>query len=144
MIKIIKTQKELKIVLTNKQEFIDEFGFDNPNPSIGDLLEASKYLGNGYFDCTDLIGLTSSPIIGYDVSFNDDNIINGDFYYFPNYMLENPFETLLEKGNVIFIHEQLFFKQICLKIFYSKLKYLHLYQIKKRYGTRRNIKSIRW
>jgi hypothetical protein len=53
-----------------------------------------------------MLGLTNSPIIGYNCSFDFDdgnNLLEGDCYWFPNYQIENPFETLLNKGSVIFL-----------------------------------------
>jgi hypothetical protein len=102
-IEISENKKELKIVLTDRAEFIEKFGEENPNPDISTLLDDSRYLGNGYWDLTDRIGLTSSPIIGYDIETDEDlNYVSGDVYWFPNYQVENPFETLLKEGFVIF------------------------------------------
>lgn len=103
-IEISKDRKELKIVLTDKADFIERYGEENPYPNISTLLDDSRYLGNGYCDLTDMIGLTSSPIIGYDIEIDDNiNYVSGDVYWFPNYQIENPFETLLKEGSVIFI-----------------------------------------
>jgi hypothetical protein len=105
-IEISNNKKELKIVLTDKEAFIESYGEENPYPEICDLLEDSHYLGNNYFDLTDMLGLTNSPIIGYNCSFDFDdgnNLLEGDCYWFPNYQIENPFETLLNKGSVIFL-----------------------------------------
>jgi len=94
----------LKITLIEKDAFLEEF--PSLYPSVGDLLEAARYLGNNWFDLTDLVGLTGSPIIGFDVSFeeNTDKLLldNAKVWWFPNYQVENPFETLVNEGEVIF------------------------------------------
>lgn len=108
----------LKITLLDKAEFLDYFDisineetkeiqFNNGYPSVRDVLEASGYIGNNWYDCTDLIGLTSSPIIGYDVEIDDNGkyiFTNEDtkLWWFPNYQIENEWKTLLNNGSVIF------------------------------------------
>jgi len=106
-LEISKDKKELKIVLLNKEEFIEKYGNDNPYPEIWDLLEDSGYLGNGYFDLTDQVGLTSSPIIGYDIDIDDKgNFVEGDVYWYPDYQVINPFRILLEQGKVVFVNSE--------------------------------------
>lgn len=105
MIKLEELENgDLKIILINKEDFIEEF--PNLYPEIFDLLDRSGYLGNNWWNLTDLVGLTSSPLIGYDISIDDKG--NLEFpkgckiWWFPNYMIENPFERLYNKGEVIF------------------------------------------
>lgn len=120
MIKLdILPDGNLEIKLIDKQEFLDYFDisineetkeieFNNGYPSVADVLEASQYLGNNWFDCTGLIGLTCSPIIGYDVEIDDNGkyIFTSEgtkLWWFPNYMIESEWETLLNNGSVLFI-----------------------------------------
>lgn len=94
----------LEITLTEKDAFLEEF--PDMLPSVGDLLEASRYLGNNWFDLTGLVGLTESPIIGFDVSFEEDTdkilLDNAKVWWFPNYQIVNPFEILVDEGSIIF------------------------------------------
>lgn len=109
----------LKITLLDKAEFLDYFDisineetkeirFNNGYPSVGDVLEASRYLGNNWYDCTDLVGLTDSPIIGYDVEIADNGkyIITNEgtkLWWFPDYTIKYEWEVLLNEGSIIFI-----------------------------------------
>lgn len=48
--------------------------------------------------------LTSAPMISDDVSVEDDGtkVIYGTVWWFPRYALEDPVETLRDKGSVVF------------------------------------------
>lgn len=51
------------------------------------------------------IGLTSAPIIvsGPEYTEDDTELVGADrIWWFPNYMVEDPLETLLQTGTVIF------------------------------------------
>ena len=69
-----------------------------------------QYSTNGsftYFDADDgnpFVGLTSAPCITecLDVDDDGDYSIIGRYWYFENYMIETPIETLCETGRVIF------------------------------------------
>lgn len=75
---------------------------------MADLFE--PYFTNGEYDPFDagdanpFVGLTSAPCIAESLDYHDDGEkeIVGRFWYFPNYMLENPLETLKNTGRVIF------------------------------------------
>jgi hypothetical protein len=71
-----------------------------------ELIES--YFGNGYHNLTGQVGLTDSPIIGYDWDLQDDGSYKeypsgSKTWWFPNYMVESPLETLLKEGKVIFL-----------------------------------------
>ena len=102
MISLTEFPDRLEITLLDKTEFLSEF--PDLNPSVGDVLEISKYLGNNWFDLTGLIGLTDSPIIGYDIQINDNGEImeDGNIYWFPDYMVINPWEQLINNGVIYF------------------------------------------
>jgi hypothetical protein len=104
MIHLEQKERGLLITLTNKEDYQELFDKHNGYIPIGELLDDSRYLGNNWFDCTGLVGLTDSPIIGYDCAFDDEgNLTNGgNFYWFPNYQIINPLETLLNEGEVFF------------------------------------------
>jgi hypothetical protein len=65
-----------------------------------------NYFGNGYNNLTGMVGLTDSLIIGYGWDLTDEGnweLIEGSqTWWFPNYMVENPLETLINEGKVIF------------------------------------------
>ena len=108
----------LKITLLDKAEFLDYFDITinettkeiefKKYPSVGDVLEASGYIGNNWFDCTDLVGLTDSPIIGYDVEIDNNGkyIFTSEgtkLWWYPDYMIKSEWEVLLNEGSIIFI-----------------------------------------
>lgn len=72
--------------------------------ALADLLEYE--IGNGWdiIDPSDTGDLTSSPMICDDVTVKDDGtrVIYGNVWWFPNYQIESPIETLRNKGRVIF------------------------------------------
>lgn len=48
--------------------------------------------------------LTDAPIVTDEYTFTDDekHEVTGRVWWFPNYMVEDPVETLLERGRVVF------------------------------------------
>lgn len=62
--------------------------------------------GNGWTSVEpEWIGaLTDAPIVTDDFTLDDAGKyeVNGRVWWFPNYMMEDPVETLLEKGAVVF------------------------------------------
>jgi hypothetical protein len=52
--------------------------------------------------------LTSSPIITNDLCFNNNGVPDyvGDTWWFPNYMITDPWEELKNKGRVVFTPEE--------------------------------------
>ena len=75
---------------------------------LADLFEG--YFTNGSYEPFDagdgnpFVGLTSVPCIAESMSYldNGDKRIDGDFWYFDNYMLVDPLDELKRKGRVIF------------------------------------------
>lgn len=78
---------------------------DREDDGLWDLLEEG-YIGNGWTMVhADQTGdMTDSPMICDDFSVEDDGdfVIYGNVWWFPNYMIENPIETLRDRGKVIF------------------------------------------
>lgn len=75
--------------------------------SLCDLLEYTGWRPNGrlYDVQPEWIGaLTDAPILTDDLTIadNGDATVHGNVWWFPNYMVENFMETLIEKGSVIF------------------------------------------
>lgn len=107
---------DLVIVLNDfEDKEAEKERFLNMTPSEALMLLAdencgtSSAWGNGWYLLSDdeksqLGHLTEAPMIGYDVEVDDDCVMTGegDFWYFPNYMIENEIETLFETGQVIF------------------------------------------
>jgi hypothetical protein len=104
MIELKKIKDGLEIILTDKKDFLYEFEDRLDTMSVSELLDASGYLGNGWDDVTNHIGLTEAPAIAFmaDINPNGEYFDWEDMWYFSNYMLENPFETLLIEGRVVF------------------------------------------
>ena len=74
---------------------------------LSDMLEP-YFTNGGYrpFDASDgnpFVGLTSAPCIAESLDTDDDgaNRIVGRFWYFPDYMVSCPIETLIEQGEVV-------------------------------------------
>ena len=71
-----------------------------------DMLEACGLLGNGWNSVApETIGaLTDAPIVTDDWSITDEGETQalGRIWWFPNYQVEDPAETLVEKGRVVF------------------------------------------
>jgi hypothetical protein len=108
----------LEIKLIDKEEFLNCFDITINNetnkiefkkyPSVGEVLDYSHYLGNNWFDCTGLVGLTDSPIIAYDIDFDDNGkaIFTSEgtkLWWYPVYMIKSEWEVLLNEGSVIFV-----------------------------------------
>jgi hypothetical protein len=95
----------LQIELTDAELLFDYFDQDK-RPSVFDILEDSRYIGNGWSDETDNVSgfLTSSPIIAEGADHNEEGfcVDAENFWYFDNYMIEDEWETLLNEGSVIF------------------------------------------
>lgn len=74
--------------------------------TLADMLE--PYFTNGSYQPFDagqgnpFVGLTDAPCIAEHLDVDDDGTqeIVGRFWLFPNYMVECPIETLIEKGTV--------------------------------------------
>lgn len=117
MITLVKQPKGLLIVLNDYDAFVDfletvdkETNVNGlgevyiPHVEMVDLLEASQYLGNGWNDVTDQIGLTEAPAISDEACLNDSGQWDIDeFYYYADYMVSNWVERLLEDKEVLFL-----------------------------------------
>lgn len=87
------------------KEHLEEYGSDN---TLSAMLE--QYACNGsytFFDAgasNPFVGLTDAPCIAEAMDTDDEgnNIILGEFWYFGNYMIECPVDTLIKYGRVIF------------------------------------------
>jgi len=68
------------------------------------------YSANGSYqpfdagDANPFVGLTDAPCIAECMDYldNGDAVIQGDFWYYGDYMITCPLETLCETGEVIF------------------------------------------
>lgn len=79
----------------------------NDEAFLADLLEATGWEGNSVLmkiQPEDVGGLTDSPILTDDRTIKDDGtvVVQGRVWWFPNYMVENFADTLIEKGRVAF------------------------------------------
>lgn len=71
-----------------------------------DILEDGRYIGNGWsvLNPSDIRALTDSPIIAYGADFDDDGdlVFVEKVWWFPKYMVVDPYDELIEKGYVDF------------------------------------------
>ena len=105
------TKKNGNLVVTltpeGKQEIADAIA-DSKNIGSDDfMLELFEYeLCNGWgvVNPEDVGALTDSPLFSDETVFDEDGDFEsvGRIYWFPNYQIESPVETLYEKGEVIF------------------------------------------
>lgn len=101
-LKIISEAEDKEMLEENKARHnADDIG------SLCDLLEDTGWRPNGrlYDVRPEWIGaLTDAPILtdGLTIEDNGDATVHGNVWWFPNYMVENFMETLIEKGSVIF------------------------------------------
>ena len=106
MVELKEFKHGLLITLTDKEELEDKLNEDRIFSAV-DMLDSARYLGNGWDELApEQIGaLTNAPIIGHNINWGDNGIeLNEDslIYWYPNYMIEDPFRVLLEKGEVFF------------------------------------------
>lgn len=74
---------------------------------LADLLDQTGWSGNGQLNTVrpeDIGALTDAPILSDDVTIEDDGhaTVNGRVWWFPNYMITNFADVLIEKGQVVF------------------------------------------
>lgn len=101
---------DLKLKIVSDEEEEDRnWGHLTSQPQyggLGTLMEESRYLGNGWSitDGDNLGLMTSAPMISDDLTVEDDGdmVVYGHLWYFPNYMVEDPVQTLRDRGEVIF------------------------------------------
>lgn len=77
----------------------------NTDAILTDLLDASGYLGNNWFETTGV--LTNAPIIAYGAIYDEDEEIDmpidyEKIWYYSDYMISSFAEKLLNEGKVIF------------------------------------------
>lgn len=92
----------------SREELKEEIAQRDLLTVMADIME--PYSTNGSytpFDAGDgnpFVGLTDAPCIAEGMDYLDDGTqqIEGRFWYFANYMLECPMETLAETGEVVF------------------------------------------
>lgn len=67
-----------------------------------------EHVGNGWTAVwPEVIGaLTDAPIVTNDYTVHDNGRteVLGEVWWFPNYCVENPVETLAKRGRVVFTH----------------------------------------
>jgi|ADurb_Met_03_Slu_FD_contig_31_747527_length_420_multi_1_in_0_out_0_1 hypothetical protein len=73
-----------------------------------ELLEETGWSGNSVLmsiSPEDVGGLTEAPIVTDDRTIEDDGkvVVNGNVWWFPNYMVENFADTLIQNGRVTFM-----------------------------------------
>lgn len=99
--------------LTTHEDFIEELKEAiTEKDSVSILCEAMEhYSCNGSYTVFDasnanpFVGLTSATCIAESMDIDDqgNQTIQGDFWYYNDYMILNPIEVLLETGKVIFL-----------------------------------------
>ena len=111
MVELIEQPHGLLIRLTDKDELKEMFQKQKHGNFVitaFDILDTSKYLGNGWDEIMpEHIGaLTDSPIIGYNIGYDEDGFAeifkDSKVYWYPNYMIKDPWKVLLKKGEVFF------------------------------------------
>jgi hypothetical protein len=110
MVTLTRTGNGLQIILTDKaalQDIFDRCEKQNRPVTAFEILDfPSGYIGNGWDDITGKAGLTDSPIIAYNIGYDDDGepeiYSDSEVYWFPDYMIVDPFDKLLKEGGVFF------------------------------------------
>jgi hypothetical protein len=108
MVELKQVENGLEIILTDREEFESRYIEDNEvrYVDVFEILDDGRYIGNGWDDLTNNIGLTEAPAIGYDVPRDEDGDIKIDeeskVYYYSNYMITNPWEVMYNEGKVFF------------------------------------------
>ena len=95
---------DLMIVLNNKEELQELKLKLNENEITAELLDLSRYTGNGWY-CNQVIGLTEADNICFNAIYNDSNTEPVDFekiWYYPYYMVKSYTDELLKDSFVIF------------------------------------------
>ena len=90
--------------------YIKEHMPENYWGTLADIFES--YLTNGSFEPFDagqgnpFVGLTSAPCIAESLTVEDDGtrVIDGRFWWFPNYCLDDPLEQLKRHGRTVFAY----------------------------------------
>lgn len=98
--------------ITTHDDFIEEIQEAMENKTDLDILceGMEHYSCNGSYtpfgaaDANPFVGITDAPCIAevMNVDDNGDHEIEGDFWYYGNYMVENFIQVILDIGYVIF------------------------------------------
>jgi hypothetical protein len=110
MVNVVKLANgNLKVTANNEdRQAIKEWSQRSRWIIWADLLESFSSNGSyTAFDASDgnpFVGLTSAPCIAECIDTEDDGTqtVQGDFWFFDNYMFEDELELLKNKGYVIF------------------------------------------
>lgn len=106
MLELIENPSSLLIKVKDKEQYADFYEHNDGRYSIGDMLEESGHLGNGWVDGSGCFALTDAPIICKNVYWDDDGILefytDSKIFFFDNYMIQSFEEILLEDGEVVF------------------------------------------
>jgi hypothetical protein len=108
---LIDDNGSLVISVTNAdtlEEIISELEERGSDATLSAMFE--NYACNGSYTffnaghANPCVGLTEAPCIAEAMDTDDEgnNIILGEFWYFDNYMIECPVDTLIKYGKVIF------------------------------------------
>jgi len=106
MVTLTEKENGLLIELNDKKELKSMLKKGVVYPA--DILENGRYLGNGWDEVhPEKIGaLTDSPIIGHNISWDDNGEIelseDSKIYWFPDYMVCDPWKKLLKERKVFF------------------------------------------
>jgi len=107
MVELIEQPHGLLIRLTDKKE-LKALLKKNKYVEPYEILDEAGYIGNGWWQVSpESIGaLTDAPIIGYDIGFTDEGEVElydeSKIYWYPNYMIKDPWKVLLKEGEVFF------------------------------------------
>lgn len=107
-IKILPNGNLALLAGNETRRYIKEHEDKDAYALLWDLTE--HYWTNGRYepfnaeDANPFVGLSSAPCIAEEMDIHDDGSkeIVGRYWYFPNYMIENPLETLKNTGRVVF------------------------------------------
>lgn len=101
---------DLRFTLTDRD--LEDFREERADTSmrrfygLSDFLESMGLIGDGWGEVLpeDIGALTSAPILTDDLCVRDDgtSVAEGNVWWFPNYCVEDPMQTLADTGSVTF------------------------------------------
>ena len=98
---VILPNGNLKIERVASVEEIKTVIEDTTDPLV-DLLDYQLCNGWDWIRPEEIGALTDAPILGQVTRNDDGDFLDGDVYWFPDYMVTDPVEHLLTHGYVIF------------------------------------------
>jgi hypothetical protein len=111
--KIDKAPNGNLVIVAQKEDIeelkaIKDLCGDNDIQFMDEMLESNGWAGNSVLmriDPEDVGALTDAPIVTDDRTIEDNGsvTVNGNVWWFPNYMVENFAETLIREGSVTFV-----------------------------------------